>query len=126
MKLLLQRSQKGSLIGAPSFILTVRADLSEEELLNIRRYRLGATVLYTRDELTDPGSGLAGLASRLTFAALNISVSVDDLVKGKRIECKDVVEMLAVEEQLKEASRTFKAVLEVAASFGGEETVALE
>lgn len=126
MRLLLQRSQKASILGAPSFILTVRADLSEEELLNIRRYRLGDTVLYTRDELTDPGSGLAGLASRLTFAALNISVSVDDLVKGKRVECKDVVEMLAVEEQLKEASRTFKAVLEVAASFGGEETVALE
>lgn len=126
MRLLLRRTQKTGLMGAVSFVLTVRADLTDDERANIQRYRLGDTILYTRDELTDPGSGLAGLASRLAFKALNISVSVDDLVKGKRIDCKDIVEMLAVEEQLREASRTFKAVLEVAASFGGEEVVALD
>jgi hypothetical protein len=126
MRLLLRRSQKTALMGAVSFVLTVRADLTEEERRNIDRYRLGDTILYTRDELVDPGSGLAGLASRLAFKALNISVSVDDLVKGKRIDCQDIVEMLAVEEQLREASRTFKAVLEVAASFGGEDVVALD
>lgn len=126
MRLLLRRTQKTALMGAVSFVLTVRADLTEEERRNIDRYRLGETVLYTRDELVDPGSGLAGLASRLAFKALNISVSVDDLVKGKRIDCQDIVEMLAVEEQLREASRTFKAVLEVAASFGGEDVVVLD
>lgn len=126
MRLLLRRTQKTALMGATSFVLTVRADLSDDERSNISKYRLGETILYTRDELVDPGSGLAGLASRLAFKALNISVSVDDLVKGKRIECQDIVEMLAVEEQLREASRTFKAVLEVAASFGGEDVVALD
>lgn len=126
MRLLLRRTQKTGLMGAVSFVLTVRAELSDQERLNIGKYRLGETVLYTRDEMVDPGSGLAGLASRLAFKALNISVSVDDLVKGKRIDCRDIVEMLAVEEQLREASRTFKAVLEVAAGFGGEEAMALE
>jgi hypothetical protein len=67
---------------------------------------------------------LLGLATRLAFKAMNLSVSVDDLSRGKQIECKDVVEMLAVEEQIKEACETFKAVLTAAAQFGGEEVIA--
>lgn len=126
MKLLLRRDQKSGLMGGISFLLSVRADLSEEERSHIAKYKLGSSVLYTRGQITDPGSGLLGLASRLAFKAMNISVSVDDLVGGKRVECKDIVEMLAVEDQLKEACRTFKAVLGAAATFGGEEVVALE
>ena len=57
---------------------------------------------------------------------MNISVSIDDLASGKRVECKDIVEMLAVEDQIKEAFKTFKLVLEAAATFGGEEIVAME
>lgn len=126
MKLLLRRDQKSGLIGGISFLLTVRADLSQEERNHIAKYKLGNSVLYTRSQIADPGAGLLGLASRLAFKAMNISVSVDDLVGGKRVECKDIVEMLAVEDQLKEACRTFKAVLGAAATFGGEEVVALE
>jgi hypothetical protein len=126
MKLLLRREQKSSFTGNISFILNVRADLSAEERDSITKYKLGRSVLYSRGEIADPGSGLLGLASRLAFKAMNISVSVDDLVGGKRVECKDIVEMLAVEDQLKDACRTFKAVLGAAATFGGEEVVALE
>ena len=126
MKLLLRRNQKSGLIGGISFQLNVRADLSEDERKNISKYKLGKTVLYTRGAMIDGGSGLLGLASRLAFKAMNISVSVDDLTDGKQIECKDIVEMLAVEDQIKEASKTFKLVLEAAATFGGEEIVALE
>lgn len=126
MKLLLRRDQKASLIGNITFILSVRADLTNEERENIAKYKLGRSILYSRETLGDPGSGLLGLASRLAFKAMNISVSVDDLALGKRVECKDIVEMLAVEEQIKGACQTFKAVLGAAATFGGEEVVALE
>jgi len=54
-----------------------------------------------------------------------ISVSVRDLASGKTVECKDIVEMLAIEDQIKEAARTFAAVLAAAASFGGEHVVDL-
>ncbi len=66
-----------------------------------------------------------GLASRIAFKAMNISVSVNDLVQGKRVECQDIVEMLAVEEQIKEAAMTFKRVLIAAVHFGGEEAIAI-
>jgi len=56
---------------------------------------------------------------------MNIQVTVDSLVGGAHFDFKDIAEMLAVEDQLKEASRNFKAILDAAATFGGEELVEL-
>jgi hypothetical protein len=123
MKLLLRREQKSGFTGKVTFTLAVRAELTEEEKSNIKKYKLTETMLYERSKLVDPGSGLLGLASRLAFKMLNISVSVKDLTNGKTIEVKDIVEMLAVEDQIKEACQTFKAVLTAAAHFGGEEVI---
>lgn len=123
MKLLLRHDQKSGLMGKVTFTLGVRAELTEEEKSNIKKYKLGDTMLYERMTLTDKGSGLLGVASRLAFKMMNLSISVNDLSDGKKIDCKDIVEMLAVEDQLKEAAQTFKNVLQAAASFGGEEVI---
>ena len=125
MELLLRRDQKSSMMGNVVFTLEVRARLTPEEQKDITRYKLGKTILYTKGEIVDPGKGLLGLAGRLAFKAMNISVSVDDLTSGKRIECKDILEMLAVEDQIKEAAVTFRQVLSAAAHFGGEEVLAI-
>lgn len=127
MKLLLRRDQKSGMLGVGkvTFTLAVRAELTEEEKSNIKKYKLGETVLYERSTLTDRGSGLLGLASRVAFKMMNLSISVNDLASGKQVDCKDIIEMLAVEEQIKEAAQTFKAVLTAAAQFGGEEVIEL-
>ena len=126
MKLLLRRDQKSGLIGKITFTLAVRAELTDTEKGNIKKYKLGDTVLYERMTMTEKGSGLLGLASRLAFKMMNISVSVNDLTDGKKVDCKDIVEMLAVEDQITEAAQTFKNVLEAAATFGGEEVIELK
>lgn len=123
MKLLLRRDQKSGMLGKVTFTLAVRAELTDEEKASIKKYKLGDTMLYERDKLADPGSGLLGLASRMAFRMVNLSIAVRELEFGKTIECKDIVEMLAVEEQIKEAARTFRAVLDAAMTFGGEEVV---
>lgn len=125
MKLLLRRDQKSGLIGKVTFTLAVRAELTSEEQNNIKKYKLGDTMLYERMTMTEKGSGLLGVASRLAFKMMNLSVSVNDLADGKKVDCKDIVEMLAVEDQIKEAAQTFKNVLEAAASFGGDEVIEL-
>jgi hypothetical protein len=125
MKLVLRRDQRSSTFGKVIFQLGVRADISPDERKAIERYRLGDTMLYQKNEIVDPGKGLLGLASRVAFKAMNVTVSVGDLVSGKQIECKDVVEMIAVEEQIKEAAATFKQVLNAATHFGGEEVIQL-
>jgi len=125
MQLILRRNQKSSFTGSVTFQLEVRADLTPEERSAVSTYKLGKSVLYEKNTMIDKGSGLLGAASRLAFKLMNISVSVDDLVNGKRIDCKDIVEMLAVEDQIKEAATTFKQVLHAATHFGGEEAIAL-
>lgn len=125
MNLLLRRDQRQGMLGKVVFQLDVRAEISPEEIRYIQHYKLGDTMLYQKAELVDRGSGLLGLASRMAFHAMNITVSVNDLVRGKRIECKSILEMLAVEEQIKEAAATFKQVLNAATHFGGEEVIAL-
>ena len=127
MKLLLRRDQEtgGVIRSTVTFSLTVRAEISDQERQNIKKYKLGDTVLYTRAEMIDKGSGLLGLASRVAFKMMNISISVNDLADGKKVACKDIMEMLAVEEQVKEAATNFKAVLDAAAHFGGDEVIDL-
>jgi len=125
MKLLLRRDQRSGILGKMIFTLDMRADLSEEERQAITKYKLGDTVLYEKTTMVEPGSGILGLASRLAHRALNMSVSVKDLANGKKLECKDIVEMLAVEDQVREAGKTFNAVLHAARHFGGEEVVDL-
>lgn len=125
MQLVLRRDQRAGLLGKAIFVLDVRADISAEERNNIRKYKLGETQLYASHELIDRGSGLLGAASRLAFKAMTISVSVNDLASGKKVECKDIVEMLAVENEIIEAAKTFKQVLDAAGHFGGEVVVTL-
>lgn len=124
MKLLIRRDQRAGLLGKMIFTLDVRADLSAEEKENIRKYKLQDTELYASHEITG-GSGLLGAASRLAYKAVSLTLTVKDLEGGKRIEVKDVVELLAIEEQIREAARTFKAVLDAASHFGGEEVLEL-
>jgi F420-0:gamma-glutamyl ligase-like protein len=124
MKLLLRRDQKAGMLGMGkiAFTLDVRAELSEEEKAAVKKYKLGETMLYQKLEVSG-GSGVLGLASRLAFKMINLTISVNDLANGKKVEVKDIVEMLAVEEQVKEAAHTFMSVLAAARSFGGEEVI---
>ncbi|MGE0356482.1 MAG: hypothetical protein AB7P08_06145 [Burkholderiales bacterium] len=123
MKLLLKREQKSGLMGKVSFLLSVRAELTPEEKESIKKYKLGNTMLYEKLKTIDPGAGLLGVASRMALKMINLTISVNDLESGKQVECKDIVEMIAVEEQIKEAAQTFRAVLAAASTFGGEEVI---
>lgn len=124
MKLLLRRDQRSGLMGKMIFTLDVRADLSADEKERIRKYKLQDTELYASHDITG-GSGLLGVASRLAFKAVTLTLSVKDLEGGKRIEVKDVVELLAIEGHIRQAAQTFKEVLDAASHFGGEEVVEL-
>ena len=122
MKLMIRRNQKsGMLSSAITFTLDARAELSPEETDAVKKYKMGKTMLYQKMELKDSGSGLLGMASRFAFKMINLTVTVDELMNGRHIECKDIIEMRAVEEQIKEACENFKAILETARHFGGEE-----
>jgi hypothetical protein len=112
-------------MGGVIFILDARAEFTPEERSNIRRYRLGKTLLYQRYQMPDPVSGWLGIAQRLLFKMRNIEVTVASLVNGTHLEFKDIHEMLAVEEHLTEVSRNFKDVLDAASGYSGENLIEL-
>ena len=107
-KLLLRRDQKSGLTGKITFLLDARVELSPDIQELIRKYKMGKEVLYEKLKIEDPGRGLLGVASRLAIKAMNLTITVDTLVKGQHIECKDILEMRAVEEQIKEACAMFR------------------
>ena len=128
MKLLIRRDQKKGMLGMGAIVFQIdaRAELTHQEREWIGKYKMNKTVLYTKFEKDSPmamGSGLLGVAGRLAFKMMNVQVTVDDLVNGKHIEVKDIVEMIAVEEQIKQAAATFCEILKAAGTFGGEELV---
>ena len=126
MKVLLRREQRpGMLGGSPVFSLIVRAQISDEEAENIRKYKLGATELYTSRFFRPEVDTMKGFAKDLLAQAKATTLTVNDLWQGKKIDCKDILEMLAIEEQIRNAASMFKAVLESAARFGGEEVLEL-
>ena len=117
MELLLTRDQSGGMLGGVKFQLTAKAKLSEAESAAVKKYKMGDTILYEKQgERPDAGSFLS--LARHRFMVPRIQVR--DLVDGKSIETKDILEILDAEEQLKEAANAFHRMLNAASTFGGE------
>jgi hypothetical protein len=125
MKLLLRRDQRAGLLGKVVFTLDVRADLSADEKAKISKYKLGSTVLYSKNEMKQGSTETAQLGYAIMWRTLNLIISVNDLENGKRVECKDILEMLGAEGQIREAAQAFKQVLDAASHFGGQEVIEL-
>ena len=124
MKLLLRRSERSSTFGKPIYVLEVRADISPEEGGWIDKYRFGDSMVYVKKPMPEVDrTTLGGVGAMLLHHAMNITVSVNELRHGKKSECKDIMEMLAAEEQIKEAAKNFAAALRAASQFGGEEVI---
>ena len=117
MELLITRNQKSGFIGGVKFQLTAKAKLTDEETSAVYKYKMGDTVLY---EKPNNGPSSNSLTSALVYRFTVPRVSVNDLVSGKTIETKDILEILDAEEQLMVAARNFHRILNAAATFGGE------
>jgi len=123
MRLLLRRDQRSNMLGKITFTLDVRGELTDDELYYIDHYQLGDTELYSSHEMTDPGSGLLGVASRLAFRAMTLRLTVNELTRGKHFESKDVLEVIAIEQHIRQAAQSFRELLDATFQFDGEEVV---
>ncbi len=119
MKLILQKDQKRTLTGKTSYAMAISVKLEDDEASNIKKYKLGKEVLYSNKQ----DSSSMSLMGAIAHAAVSTTITVADLVNGKNIECKDILEMLAIEEQVKEGAKVLKQMLKAMSTFGGEEIV---
>ena len=117
------------------FCLDARADLSEEETHNIKKYKLGKEVLYNSEKsrkrlekagegfASETGGGIVKGTIALALAKMSLNITVDSLTRGHHIECKSLDELLGAEEAIKTACENVKMYLAVAATFDGREEV---
>lgn len=122
MELLLRRSQKGGMIGSVKFILEASVRLTDAEAGYVKKYKMSDIILYEKglDKVAQASGAMSVLAARMML----FKVTVDDLVKGKTIEGKDIVDIMAAQDQIKEAMGAFRSMLHAAAGFEGEEVIA--
>jgi len=128
MKLRLSKSQRttGMMSKNVVFSLGAQVDLTAAEAGYVSKYKMGKEVIYNKDrvnpELRDYTS-TKGIMQNLSARAMNINLTVDDLVRGRTIECKDISEILAAEASVKSACSGLKNLLEACAGFEGEEII---
>lgn len=129
MKLVLARDQNKTIFGTARFILKTAAELTPQESENIRKYNMGRLILYSDLKAQEPGfwsfivSVFRKIRRLITRSTKGLVISINDLVIGRQIECKDILEIVSIEGHMKEACETFKIVLEMAANFGGVEVI---
>ena len=144
MQLVLKRSQKsgGLLSSKVSFALDARVQLTAEEKSLISKYAMGKEVVYdseARKKHAEAASGhfqegssfgavgtvlktASGLA-RAAMMALSLRITIDSLVSGHHIECKDLGELLGAEAAIVDACRNLKEYLDTALTFDGREVL---
>ncbi|MCL4710094.1 MAG: hypothetical protein KJZ73_02520 [Pseudorhodoplanes sp.] len=152
MQLKVKRSQRsGGMMGNKViFVLDARAEPTNEEAALIKKYGLGKMNVYDSEARKKYQSNAAGsfdaasasatfgasgksLASAawsnakgltsMAMMALSLNVTVDGLIAGQHIECKDLDELLGAQQAMIEACKNTKGYLEVASTFDGREEV---
>jgi uncharacterized protein DUF4189 len=66
---------------------------------------------------------LGAAAVNATVSALSLRITVNSLMQGVHVECKDMAELLGAENAIVEAGQNLKAEIETATTFTGEEQV---
>ncbi len=145
MHLRIKRSQRtaGIVSSKPVFVLDARVDVTAADRQLIGKYKLGESVVCDSKERvarTETAYGnfdnatqtwsaersslhnARGIANA-AMGALALRVTVDKLISGVHIECKDLNELVAAENAIIEACEKLRLYMDTAVSFDGREAV---
>jgi hypothetical protein len=146
MLLKIKRSQRTSagITTKIFYVLDARAELTPQELNDVKKYKLGDDVLYnskgSREALEKAaGHGAVAAVSNLpmtmtlsagakalayrALSSMHLNITINGLIKGVHVECKDMDELLGAEEAVLSGFKSLKSYLDTAATFDGREVV---
>ena len=132
MKLRLNKSQRSAALSNKIvFSLGAQVDLTAQEQDFVKKYKMDKEVLYSKErvrpdlsrEYESAYKSAKGIMRNLSALALNLKINVNDLVGGRTIECKDISEMMDVEDTIKTACQGLKNLLDACSGFEGEEII---
>jgi len=128
MQLKLRRNQRAGITGGVVFILDVMAELSSEETELVKKYKLQKLLVYS-SESADQNVAMARAGNVKALGGMMLdkltkrTFSMNDLIKGQHLECKDLDEVIGTENQVHEACQNISHYLAVAKSFDGSEQI---
>lgn len=126
MRLILKKGQKlsGLMNKNVVFQLTARVELSDDEEAALDKYKFRSEIVYSKENIAPAGQQgsktWSGIARNLSAMAMNLNLSVGDLILGRTVECKTIGEMLDCEDAIKQACEVLSGLLEACKSFEGE------
>jgi hypothetical protein len=128
IKLKVRRNQKRSAWGKVGFSVHFIVELSPDARDAIKHYNFGKTVLYQKAldlKFSPHGFVMAWRALWLFITRSRWQITVNDLVRGRTVHCRYVLDVLETEDDVREAAAVFAKILRAASWFGGEEVVEL-
>lgn len=128
IQLKIRRSQAKGVMRGVQFNVHFIAELSPDAHQAIDHYRFGKTVLYQKPLELKISFNMFIALWRVFWLWITRSrwqITVNDLTKGRTVKCKDILEVLAVEEDVRTAAELFADILRAASWFGGEQVVDL-
>ncbi len=129
MQLHLRREQKRNMSGSVTYTLHLFVEMGDDAKNAIKHYGFGNEIIYTKKPVMQADSLWAKLnpwkwVMHIIWWLLTRrlhSVRVKELVTGKTLKCKDIFEMVEIENQIFHAMKNFGRIMYTAAHFGGEE-----
>jgi len=128
MKLRLNKSQRSTGVMSKKimFSLGAQVDLTAQEQDHVKKYKMAKEVVYSKERIAPENYNIntwKGIARNFSAAAMNLKLTVNDLVGGRTIECKDINEMMDVEDTIKSSCQVLKGMLDACSGFEGEEII---
>ena len=128
IQLKIRRSQAKGLSRHVQFNVHFIAELSPDARKAIEHYRFGKIPLYQKPLELKLTLNVLLAFFRMFWLWITRSrwqITVNDLANGRTVKCKDILEVLRVEEDIRNAASVFADILRTASWFGGEEVVDL-
>jgi hypothetical protein len=128
LQLKIKRSQAAGRVGGVQFNVHFIAELSSDAQQAVSHYRFGKTVLYQKPIELKLSFNMLIAVWRVLWLWLTRSrwqITVNDLMKGRTVKCRNILEVLDVEKDIRAAAEIFADILRTASWFGGEEVVEL-
>lgn len=119
MKLVIKRTKKSGMTGKSKYELYVRADVTEEEATLIKENSLNKESVAYHDKTGDAEGFFAILFKMMR----DTNMTVDTFVRGTTFSCKNVLELMEIEDNIRDTALSLRGILEVANKFGGEDVI---
>jgi len=115
MQLKLSKSQKSGVMGGGKLTLMAKVVTTPDEAEVINKFKMHKEIIWQKNPRDSIAPGFLGVKT----------MTVGSLINGETYTCKDIGQMIEMEEFIKTVATNLKGYVEAAKGFGGDVTIDL-